>query len=186
MPKLIYSMLTSLDGYIEDSQGNFDWAMPDAEVFAYCNELGSTIGVHLYGRRMYEMMVYWETSHTLPDQGPAELTWARQWQAAEKIVYSRTLAEPKSARTTIQREFNADYLQRLKGSATSDLCISGPELAAYAIQAGLVDEFQAIIFPVIVGGGKKFLPDGVRLNLALLDQRCFRSGVTALCYSARN
>ena len=186
MAKLIYSMLMSLDGYIEDAHGDFGWGAPDDEaVHSYINKLASSVGTYLCGRRMYETMVYWETAHTIPDQPQFILDWARQWQAAEKIVYSRTLAEPRSARTRIEREFDPDAVRRLKASSEHDITVDGPELAAQAIRAGLVDEIQMIIFPVIVGGGKRFFPDGVRLNLELVEERRFDNGVVVLHYTVR-
>lgn len=185
MAKLIYSMLTSLDGYIEDEAGDFSWAMPDLEVHSFVNRLGASVGTYLYGRRMYEVMLYWETAHTEPDQPPAILEWARQWQAADKVVYSRTLPEPKSDRTRIERGFDAEAIQRLKADAKNDISISGPELAAHAIQAGIVDEFQVFMFPVVVGGGKRFFPDAVRLELALVEERRFAGGVVYLRYVPR-
>ena len=186
MPKLIYSMLISLDGYIEDEQGKFDWAMPGEEVHTYCNELGSTLGAYLYGRKMYETMLFWETAHTLEGLPPHMLDWAKQWQAAEKIVYSRTLPEPRSARTTLEREFNSQAIQKQKAAAKRDISINGPELAAHALKAGLVDEIIAITFPVIVGGGKRFFPSGLRLDLQLTQERHFADGVVALRYNVRN
>lgn len=186
MAKLIYSMLMSLDGYIEGKDGSFGWAAPDEEVHAFVNKLASTVGTYLYGRRMYETMVYWETAHEVPDQPPAILDWARQWQAAEKIIYSTTLAEPRSARTRIEREFDADAIRQLKANARQDITVNGPELAAQAISEGLVDEFQLILFPVIVGGGKTFFPDGVRLDLELIEEHHFDSGVVVLRYAIRS
>jgi dihydrofolate reductase len=131
-------------------------------------------------------MIYWETAHTMPDQPRFVLDWARQWQAAEKIVYSRTLAEPPSARTRIEREFDPDAVRLLKADAERDISVDGPELAAQAIRAGLVDEFQMIVCPVVVGGGKRFFPDGVRLHLELLEERRFGSGVVVLRYAVRD
>ena len=186
MVKLIYSMLTSLDGYTEDEQGDFGWGAPeDGELHSYINELASSVGTYLYGRRMYETMVYWETAHTIPDQPQFVLDWARLWQAAEKIVYSRTLAEPRSARTRIEREFDPDAVRRLKAGAEHDITVDGPELAAQAIRAGLVDELQPIVCPVVVGGGKRFFPDGVRLGLELVEERRFGNGVVVLRYAVR-
>jgi dihydrofolate reductase len=186
MGKLIHSMLTSLDGYTEDEHGRFGWGAPqDEEVHSFINALASSIGTYLYGRRMYETMVYWETAHTIPGQPQFVLDWARQWQAAKKIVYSRTLAEPRSARTHIEREFDPDAVRRLKADAQHDISVDGPELAGQAIRAGLVDEFQMIVCPVIVGGGKRFFPDGVRLDLELLEERRFASGVLILRYGVR-
>src|SRR5215813_10341244 len=177
MAKLIYSMLTSLDGYTEDAHGRFGWGAPEDEVVhSYINELASSFGTYLYGRRMYETMVYWETAHTVPDQPQFVLDFARQWQAAEKIVYSRTLAEPRSARTKIERSFDPDGVRKLKASVASDIAVAGPELAAQAIQAGLVDEFQMRVCPVVVGGGKRYFPSGIRLDLELVEERRFRNG----------
>lgn len=187
MAKLIYSMMISLDGYAEEATGDFGWGFPqDEAVHSYVNQLAAPVGTYLYGRRMYETMVYWETAHTLPDQSQVELDWARQWQAAEKIVYSRTLAEPRSARTRIEREFDPDAIRQLKASATHDITVDGPELAAQALKAGLVDELQPIICPLIVGGGKRFFPDDVRLDLALIDERRFTNGVVVLRYDVRS
>jgi dihydrofolate reductase len=186
MARLIYSMIQSLDGYTEDEHGDFSWGAPeDEDVHSYVNELASSVGTYLYGRRMYETMVYWETAHTIPDQPQFVLDWARQWQAAEKIVYSRTLAEPRSARTRIEREFDPDAVRRLKADAEHDITVDGPELAAQAIRAGLVDEVQMIVCPVVVGGGKRFFPDGVRLNLELVEERRFGNGVVILRYTVR-
>jgi dihydrofolate reductase len=184
MARLIYSMLMSLDGYTEDEHGRFGWGAPeDEEVHSYINQLASPFGSYLYGRRMYETMVYWETAHTVRDQPRFVLDFARQWQAAEKIVYSRTLAEPRSARTRIEREFDPDAVRRLKSNAEHDITVDGPELAAQAIRKGLVNEFQMIVCPVVVGGGKRFFPDGVRLDLKLVEERRFRKGVIVLRYA---
>ena len=143
------------------------------------------MGTYLYGRRMYETMLYWETAHTVPDQPEFVLAWARQWQATDKIVYSRTLAQPRSARTRIEREFDAEAVRRLKAGAAHDLTVDGPELAAQALRAGLVDEVQLIVCPVVVGGGKRFFPDGVRLDLELVESRRFGNGVVVLRYTVR-
>src|SRR5688572_8386575 len=186
MGKLIYSMIQSLDGYVEDEHGDFGWGAPDDEaVHAYINELAASVGTYLYGRRMYETMVYWETAHTVPDQPPVVLDWARQWQAAEKVVYSRTLREPRSARTRIEREFDPALVRRLKADTEGDLTVDGPQLAAQALAAGLVDELQLIVSPIIVGGGKQFFPKDLRLKLELLDERRFGSGVGVLRYAVR-
>ncbi|HLA62810.1 MAG TPA: dihydrofolate reductase family protein [Rhodothermales bacterium] len=185
MARLIYSMLTSLDGYTEDAEGKFGWAAPDEEVHAYANELALPVGTYLYGRRMYETMVYWETAPDTPDEPPVFRDWARQWRAAEKVVYSSTLPEPRSARTRIERAFDPDAVRRLKAEADRDIAVAGPDLAAHALRAGLVDEIQMIAFPVVVGGGKRFLPDRVRLDLNLIESRCFGNGVAALRYAVR-
>ncbi|WP_163506339.1 dihydrofolate reductase family protein [Fodinicola acaciae] len=179
MAKLIYSMLMSLDGYVEDEKGAFGWGAPsDEDVHTYVNELAAPIGTYLYGRRMYETMVYWETAGSLP---AVQGEWARLWRATDKIVYSRTLAEPSSARTRIERDFDLDGVRRLKEESGRDIAIAGPELAAQAI--GLVDELHLIKSPVVVGGGKPFFPGGVRLDLELLDERRFSGGVVALRYA---
>jgi dihydrofolate reductase len=184
MRKLIYSTIASLDGYVEDSRGRFDWAAPDEEVHAFVNELERPIGTYLYGRRMYETMVFWETLATT-DQSPATRDYAEIWRAAEKVVYSRTLQTPSSGRTRIERDFSPAAIRRLKESVLSDVTVGGAELAGEAMTAGLVDEFRALIVPVIVGGGKRALPNDLRAQLELLDERRFRSGVVHLHYRLR-
>jgi dihydrofolate reductase len=185
MAKLIYSAITSLDGYVADENGNFDWAAPDEEVHRFVNDLERAIGTYLYGRRIYETMVYWETAHTLPDQPPFIQDFAGIWQAADKIVYSKTLDTPSSARTRIERDFDPDAVRRMKASAERDISVGGPDLAAQAIKAGLVDEYDLFLTPVIVGGGKQSLPDNVRLELELLDERRFGNGVVHLHYRTK-
>lgn len=182
MAKLIYSALTSLDGYIADEEGNFAWAAPDEEVHSFINDLERSVGTALYGRRMYETMVYWETAHTLPDQSSIEQDFTAIWQAADKVVYSRTLETVSSARTRLERTFDPQAIQQMKTQARGDLSVGGPELAAQATKAGLVDEVQLFLTPVVVGGGKRSLPPGVRLNLELVDQRRFGNGVVYLQY----
>lgn len=183
MAKLIYSAIASLDGYIEDTDGSFDWAAPDAEVHAFANDLERPIGTHLYGRRMYETMVYWETAPTSgADDDAIHNDFAAIWQAADKVVYSTTLKEPASARTRIERTFDPDAIRQLKDSAERDISIGGAALAAEALRAGLVDELQLLLVPVIVGGGKPALPDGLRLHLALLAERRFANGTVYLQY----
>src|SRR5437867_8353455 len=147
MAKLIYSAITSLDDYVADEDGNFDWAAPDEEVHRFVNDLERPVGTHLYGRRMYEVMVFWETAHTLADQPPFIQDFAEIWQAADKIVYSKTLEAVSSARTRIERDFNPEAVQ-LKGSAGRDITVGGPDLAAQAIKAGLVDEYHLFVAPV--------------------------------------
>ncbi len=151
----------------------------------YINQLTSSVGTYLYGRRMYESMVYWETAHTVPNLPQFLRDWTRQWQAAEKIVYSRTLAEPRSVRTRIEREFDPDVVRRLKGDARHDITVNGPGLAAHALRAGLVDELQMFVCPAVVGAGKRFFPDRVRLKLELVDEHRFRNGVVVLRYAVR-
>ena len=184
MAKLIYSAITSLDGYVADEDGKFDWAAPDEEVHAFVNELERPVGTYLYGRRLYEVMLYWETAHTVPDQRPVEQDYAEIWQRADKIVYSKTLAKADSARTRIERSFDPEAIRQLKALSERDLSIGGPELAAQAIQAGLVDEYRLFLTPVVVGGGTPSLPDHVRVKLALLDERRFDNGVAYLHYRA--
>ena len=183
MAKLIYSAIASLDGYVEDEQGKFDWAAPDAEVHAFANDLARPIGLHLYGRRMYETMVFWETAGTTGSDQPAVTRdFAEVWRAAEKIVYSRTLQTVSSARTRIERDFDTDAIQRLKETSGSDITIGGAELGGQAIAAGLVDELHLLLGPIVVGGGKRALPDDVRAQLTLMDERRFGSGVVHLHY----
>jgi dihydrofolate reductase len=182
MAKLIYSAITSLDGYVADEDGNFDWAAPDEEVHRFVNDLERPVGTYLYGRRMYEVMAFWERAHTLPDQPPFAQDFAQIWQAADKIVYSTTLESVSSARTRIERAFDPDAVRRLKASARRDITVGGPDLAGQAIKAGLVDELQLFVGPVVVGGGTPSLPDDVRLELDLMDERRFGSGVVYLQY----
>jgi dihydrofolate reductase len=182
--KLIYSAITSLDGYVADDDGNFDWAEPDEELHTFINDLERPIGTYLYGRRMYEVMVDWETL-TLPDQPPFIKDFAELWQAADKVVYSRTLETASSARTRIERRFDPDAVRQMKAAAGRDITVGGPDLAAQAIRAGLVDECRLYIAPVVVGGGKRSLPNDVRLKLELLDERRFGNGVVHLRYRAR-
>jgi dihydrofolate reductase len=177
--KLIYSAIASLDGYIEDEAGNFDWAAPDEEVHRFVNDLERPVGTYLYGRRMYDVMRYWETS---ADEAPHMRDFAEIWRAADKIVYSKTLETPASARTRIERDFEPEAVRRLKAQAERDLTIGGPELAAQALGAGLVDELQLFLAPVVVGGGKPFLPAAARLQLELLDERRFGNGTVYLNY----
>ncbi|HEX9350964.1 MAG TPA: dihydrofolate reductase family protein [Gaiellaceae bacterium] len=185
MAKLIYSAIASLDGYVADEDGNFDWAEPDEEVHSFVNDLERPVGTYLYGRRMYQVMVYWETAHTLADQPPFIQDFAEIWQAADKIVYSRTLKAVSSARTRIERDFDPEAVRQLKGSAGRDITVGGPELAAQAIKAGLVDEYHLLVTPIVVGGGKQSLPDDVRLKLELLDERRFGNGFVHLHYRTR-
>ena len=182
MAKLTYSMLASLDGYVEDESGRFDWAAPDEEVHVFVNDLERPFGTHLYGRRMYETMVYWETAHTVAGQPPHILDYAEIWQAADKVVYSKTLEAASSARTQIERDFDPEAIRQLKADVDSDLSVSGPGLAAQALAAGLVDELHLFLAPVLVGGGKRALPDGVRARLELLDERRFGGGFVYVRY----
>jgi dihydrofolate reductase len=182
MAKLIYSAIASADGYIEDAAGGFGWAEPDEELFRFVNDLERPIGTHLYGRRMYETLRYWETAHTMPGQSPVERDFTGIWQAADKIVFSTTLQSVASARTRIERNCDPAMVRRLKAATGPDMAVGGASLAGQAIKAGLVDELQLLLVPVLVGGGKQALPDGVRSDLDLLDTRRFASGAVYLRY----
>lgn len=184
MAKLIYSMIASLDGYVADEDGNFDWAMPDEEVHAFANELERSIGTCLYGRRMYETMVAWETMD-LAGEPSVVRDFAEIWRATDKVVYSRTLEAASSARTRIERDFDPEAVRRMKAAAERDISISGPDLAAQALEAGLVDECYLLVAPVLVGGGKRSFPHGVHLKLELLEQRRFGNGMSLLALAAR-
>ncbi|HEV2759362.1 MAG TPA: dihydrofolate reductase family protein [Acidimicrobiales bacterium] len=181
MAKLIYSAITSLDGYVNDQDGNFDWAEPSEEVHAFVNELERPIGTYLYGRRLYETMVYWETALTIADH-PVERDYAELWQAAEKVVYSRTLETVASARTRIERHFGPQAVGQMKAASERDITVGGANLAAQAIRAGLVDECHLFVAPVLVGGGTHAFPDGVRSQLELVDERRFGNGMVHLRY----
>ena len=182
MAKLIYSVIASLDGYVADDDGKFDWAAPDEEVHRFVNDLERPVGAYLYGRRMYETMVFWEAPPELTEQPPFVQEFAEIWQSADKIVYSKTLEAASSAKTRIERAFDPEAVRQLKASASSDLAVGGAELAAQAIEAGLVDEYHLFLVPVVVGRGKHSLPDNVRVNLELLDERRFRNGTVYLRY----
>jgi dihydrofolate reductase len=177
--RLIYAALASLDGFVEDESGRFDWAAPDAEVHAFVNDLERSVGTHLYGRRMYETLAVWET---VADGPPHILDYAEIWRAADKVVYSRTLASPSSARTRVEREFAPETVRELKAAAGRDLSVGGAELAAQALTAGLVDELQLFLAPVLVGGGKPALPAGLRSRLELRGERRFAGGFVILRY----
>ena len=181
MARLIYAALASLDGYTADRDGAFDWAAPDEEVHAFVNDLERGIGTYLYGRRMYETMRVWETMD-VADEPPAMRDYADVWRAADKVVYSSALDAPTTSRTHLVREFDPEEVRTLKARATADLGIGGPTLAASAIRAGLVDEIHLILSPVIVGGGTRALPDDVRLELELVDERRFSGGAVHLHY----
>jgi dihydrofolate reductase len=182
MARLIYSALTSLDGYTEDENGKFDWAAPDEEVHTFVNDLERAIGTYLYGRRMYEVMAAWETGQILVDQPGYVHDFAKIWRGANKIVYSGTLKAVSSARTKIERNFDPEVVRHMKESEGRDLSVGGSALAAQAIQAGLVDEIHLFLAPTVVGGGKRSLPHNVRLQLELLDERRFGNGVVHLHY----
>ncbi len=182
MARLIYTAITSLDGYVADKDGKFDWAAPDEELHTFVNDLERRAGTHLYGRRMYEVMAFWETAHTAADLPRFMKDYAEIWQAADKVVYSRTLEKATSARTRIERDFDPEAVRQMKAQARRDITIGGPDLASHGIKAGLVDEFHLFVAPVVVGGGNRALPDDVRVNLELMDERRFQSGVVHLHY----
>jgi dihydrofolate reductase len=183
MAKLIYSAIASLDGYIEDEQGKFDWAEPDEEVHAFVNELQRPVGTYLFGRRMYETMAVWETLDVSGE--PTVLReFAELWKGADKIVYSTTLESVSTARSRIERQFDPEAVRQLKAVSAGDLAVAGPALASAAFAANLVDELHLFLVPVVVGGGKRALPDHVRLPLEFVEQRSFSSGVVYLRYSS--
>jgi len=189
MAKLIYTAISSLDGYVADADGNFDWSTPDEEVHQFVNDLERPIGSHLYGRRLYEVMRYWETAPTAPtgnEEPSAEYDYAQIWQAADKIVYSRSLESASTARTRIEREFEPEAVTTLKSSADSDISIGGATLAAQALRMGLVEECHFFLSPVVIGTGTAALPDNVRIELELLDERRFGNGVVYLHYRVRS
>ena len=185
MAKLSYFAIASLDGYVADEDGNFDWAKPGEEVHAFINELERSVGTYLYGRRMYETMAVWETDAALAARSELLRDFAQIWQAADKIVYSKTLERAPTARTRIEREFDPEAVRQMKTSAESDLTVGGPDLAADAFKAGLVDECHLFVAPIVVGGGKRSLPDDVRLELELLDEHRFGSGMVHLGYRVK-
>jgi len=180
--KLIYSAITSLDGYTADEDGNFDWAAPDEEVHSFVNDLERQVGTYLYGRRMYGVMVAWETMDDLP---PLLQDYAEIWKAADKIVYSRTLETVSSARTRLEQDFDPEAVRELKAQAERDLTVGGSDLGAQAIKAGLVDELHLFLTPIVVGGGTQSLPNDVRVELERLDERRFGNGVVHLHYGTR-
>lgn len=185
MSELIYTALTSLDGYIEDADGRFDWAVPDDEVHTFINDLEASIGTHLYGRRTYETMAVWQTVAESPAAPAAEANYGELWRATDKVVYSRTLDATWTPRTRLERDFDPEAAGRLIGSADRDISVSGPDLAGHAFRAGIVDAIHLFVFPVIVGGGKAILPRGVRSELELIEQRRFESGVVHLHHRVR-
>jgi dihydrofolate reductase len=182
MAKLIFAAITSLDGYVADADGNFDWSMPSEEVHRFVNNLEAGIGTYLYGRRMYEVMRYWETASTGNGEQSAEQEFAKLWQRADKIIYSGSLDEVSTASTRLEREFDAEAIRQMKADVTRDIAVSGPTLAAEALRHGLVDECHLFLSPIVVGGGTPALPDNVWLQLQLLDERRFDNGVVYLHY----
>jgi dihydrofolate reductase len=186
MGKLVYAAIASLDGYINDESGGFDWAAPDEEVHQFVNDLERPIGTYLYGRRMYDVMRYWQTADSEPGQSPIAEDYAAIWQAADKVVYSRTLAEPTTTRTRVEPDFDPAEVRRLVAAKDHEVSIGGATLAAEALAAGLVDELHLFLAPVVVGGGTRALPDGVRLDLELLAEHRFGSGVVHLQHRVRH
>ena len=182
MTRLLYMAITSLDGYVADEAGRYDWAMPDDEVFGFINDFERPVGTYLYGRRLYQDMTGWETMDADPGLSPLMLDFARIWQAADKVVYSRSLEDVSTARTRLERDFDPVAVREMKARSERDITVGGAELAAQAIGTGLVDEIHLIISPVMVGGGKKALPGGVRRQLELLGERRFGNGVVHLHY----
>ena len=182
---MIYAPIMSLDGYVADREGNFGWAMPDEEVHAFVNDLERPVGTYLLGRRMYEVLTYWEKPPELADEPPVIQDFAAIWGSADKIVYSRKLEKASTARTRIEREFDPEAVSRMKAAASRDMTVGGPHLAAEAIRAGLVDEYHFIVYPVVVGGGNRALPDDVHLELELVDERRFRGGAVHLRYRSK-
>jgi dihydrofolate reductase len=183
--RLIYLAITSLDGYVADEKGNFDWAAPDEEVHTFVNDLAQGSGTYLYGRRMYEVMVYWETVQTVAHQPGYVTDFAEIWQAADKIVHSKTLEKVTSAKTKIVRDFDPEAVQQLKATSGRDIAVGGPDLAAQALRAGVVDEIHQLIAPIVVGGGNHFLPNGVQVKLELVDERRFGNGTVHLHYRTK-
>jgi dihydrofolate reductase len=185
MAKLLYFTPASLDGFIADETGNFDWSAPDGEVFAFLTDLERAIGMYLYGRKMYETMAVWETPDVIPGLTPALLEFARIWQAADKIVYSQSLETVPTQKTRLEREFDPEVVRDLKRHLAHDVSVGGPALAAQAIRAGLVDEYHLLVVPAMLGGGKRVLPDNVCVRLDLLDERRFTNGMVYLRYRTR-
>ena len=183
MARLIHTGIISLDGYLTDEQGDFDWAEPDDEVHAFVNDRERSIGTYLYGRQLYEVMSAWET---IGDESAVMRDYAQVWRAADKVVYSSTLPAVQTARSRLERSFDPAAVRVMKESADRDLSIGGPGLAVHALRAGLVDEIDLYVSPIVVGGGKRFLPDGVRLKLELAEERRFGNGVVFLRYDVRS
>jgi dihydrofolate reductase len=185
MARLIYSSISSLDGYIEDSDGKFDWAAPDEEVHKFINDLERTVGTYLFGRRMYETMMVWETDPNLAAESPLMRDFAEIWQAANKIVYSKTLETVHTRKTRIERNFDPEAIRQLKEAAEQDIYIGGPGLAAHAFRSGLIDECQLFLSPIMVGSGKQSIPSNVRLELELMEEHRFSNGMIFLRYRTK-
>ena len=186
MAKLIYASNLSLDGWTEDERGGFDWAPPDEDVFAFITQLMRSAGTYLYGRRMYETLAVWETDASLAAQSDLMADYASAWQAADKVVYSSTLSGPTTAKTRLERRFDPTAVPELKAAAGTDLLVGGPNLAAQALVAGLVDELALFVWPVILGGRNPALPTGTRVDLELIDEHRFAGGVVYLRYRVQS
>jgi dihydrofolate reductase len=183
MGHLIYSVITSLDGYVNDAEGGFAWAMPDDDVHAYVNDEMRPVGTHLYGRRLYEVMAGWQTFGTSPEEPAVVRDFGELWRAADKVVYSTTLSDVSTPRTTLEHRFDPDAVRALVARDDRDVSVGGPGLAEHALRAGLVDEVGVVLAPVVVGGGTPYLPPGLRVDLRLLDERRFANGFVALRYA---
>jgi dihydrofolate reductase len=183
MGRLMYSVITSLDGYVDDAEGGFSWAMPDEEVHGYVNDLMRPIGTHLYGRRLYGVMAGWQTLGSTPDEPAVTRDFGALWRSADKVVYSTTLAEVSTPRTRLERTFDPDAVRALVSASERDVLVGGPGLASHALRAGLLDEIGVVVAPVVVGGGTRYLPGDLRLDLRLLDERRFGNGFAALRYA---
>jgi len=182
---LIYSTIASVDGYIADEEGKFEWAAPDEEVHAFINDRARPIGTYLLGRRMYDVLAYWDDPPGLDEEPAVVQEFTEIWRAADKIVYSTTLETPRTARTRIERTFEPEAIRQLKAESDRDLAVGGPDLAAEAIRAGLVDDYQLLVAPLIVGAGKRALPHDALINLELVEERRFGSGTVFLHYRSR-
>jgi dihydrofolate reductase len=182
MSKLIYFMPMSLDGYIAGDSDSMDWSVPDEEVLAFINDLHRPIGTYLYGRNNYETMTVWETPNAIPGLTPAMMEFGRIWQAADKLVYSKSLETVSTPKTRLEREFDPQAVRDLKAQLPHNISVAGPNLAAQAIRAGLVDEVQLLVIPVILGGGKRVLPSNVSVKLVLLNEWRVGNGWVYLRY----
>jgi len=180
MAKLLYASNMSLDGWTEDERGAVDWAPPDDDVFAIITELMRSAGTYLYGRRMYESLAVWETDSTLATKSELTANYASAWRAADKVIYSSTLTAPHTANTRLERRFDPGAVRKLKAATAGDLLVGGPNLAAQALGAGLVDELALFVWPVVLGGRNPALPTHTRADLELMDVHRFSCGVVFL------
>lgn len=185
MGQLIYSAIASLDGYIADAEGNFDFAMPDDDVHRYANAQMEAVTLQLYGRRMYELMTVWENDPSLAASSVQASEFAELWQRSDKVVYSTTLERTVTRRTTLERVFDPERVRELVDEADGEVCIDGPTLAAHALRAGIVEEVRQVLLPVVVGGGLAVFPPGARLDLELVGHRRFAGGAVALTHRVK-